>query len=113
MTKGAHYGAARDPGGAGFISKEAIMTTITTHEDQRPVRPMDVDELENHTNDVLDTLPDDLSDEWIELMEQLCDPALFDVKTILGTSENQLSNMFWVAVRIALRDLIAHNIDVR
>ena len=89
------------------------MSAITTHEDQRPVRPMGLDELENRAGDVLDALPENLPDEWIKLMGQLCDPALFEVKTILGSSENQLENMFWVAVRIALRDLIAHDIDVR
>jgi hypothetical protein len=89
------------------------MTTITTHEDQRPIRPMEFDALENHANDVLGALPENLSDEWVELMEQFCDPTLFETKNILGDSENQLENMFWVAVRIALRDLIAHDIDVR
>jgi hypothetical protein len=91
------------------------MTTVTTQEDRRPIRSMEVDELQRRANDVLKALPEGLSEEWVEWMgdKHFYEPDLFNSKEERQAYEDDLRIMFWVAVKVTLRDLIAHDVDVR
>jgi poly-D-alanine transfer protein DltD len=76
----------------------------------RSLRSMDVDQLEARIEQMVAILPEELGYEWLG---DLSDEDSFADEAWVERNELDLKSAFWNAVRIVLRDLIAHDTDIR